>query len=90
MSPFVREIHSLVASPLMSSIGPLSKLCARTLSLLLDLFPERGMMVLSETLQALHSLTLKVESNWVASPFFLLSDGKDISAYVSKSRVFVF
>jgi hypothetical protein len=64
----------------MSNIGPLSKLCARSLALLLELQPDLGIITLAETLHSLKSLDEKVASDWESSPLSSVTDENAIGA----------
>jgi hypothetical protein len=79
---FARSIHDISISPLISAVGPLSRLLARTLAVLFDTRADLGLISIFETLRALESLAEKVESDWARSALSAAKDENDIGKYI--------
>jgi hypothetical protein len=62
----------------MSSVGSLSKLSARTLSLLLDFRLDQGLKAADLTLEELSTLTGRVESQWRGSLIAGITNEADV------------
>lgn len=54
-------------SPIITSMAPLSRLCALAVSALADSRPRQAWLVMAEIMQRLEVLTRTVEKDWVAS-----------------------
>ncbi|KAL4244684.1 hypothetical protein ABKN59_010246 [Abortiporus biennis] len=78
-SDFAKNIGQLMASPIISSMAPLSRVCAQTISVLTESKPQQGWLSMSETMQRLERLTLAVERDWLRSPLAAIDDQDDIA-----------
>ncbi|KZT23412.1 hypothetical protein NEOLEDRAFT_1069606 [Neolentinus lepideus HHB14362 ss-1] len=72
-------LHEVTSSPLYTSIAPLSRFCARCLSLLADRRPVDAWQAMARTLETLQSVAVRVESDWVKSPLAMVNDDKEIA-----------
>ncbi|TFK52398.1 hypothetical protein OE88DRAFT_1657649 [Heliocybe sulcata] len=72
-------LQQVTASPLYASIAPLSRFCARCISLLADRHPGDAWQTMARTLETLQSVAVEVESHWVKSPLATVSEDDEIA-----------
>lgn len=77
-SRLATELQQVTSSPLYASIAPLSRFCARCLSLLADKRPAEAWEAMAQTLQTLQALAVRVESDWVKSSLSSVSNDENI------------
>ncbi|EGN98046.1 hypothetical protein SERLA73DRAFT_109381 [Serpula lacrymans var. lacrymans S7.3] len=82
-APIRTAVYSISSSPLISSMGSLSKLCARTLSILIDNRPKQHMNEILSTFELLESIAAKLDADWSSS---ILSEGLDHDSIAPDSR----
>jgi len=64
---FAQLLHSMSSSPLMATMGPLSKLTARSLTLLANK-AEKGLSAIEEAFNILEAMVASLETDWSSSP----------------------
>ncbi|EIW81326.1 hypothetical protein CONPUDRAFT_144146 [Coniophora puteana RWD-64-598 SS2] len=78
-APVSESLRKLAASPVISSMGSLSKLCATTLAHLIDRRENLALPQVLQTFEALRELCARVESDWRASALSEISSEDDIA-----------